>query len=106
MKTIIFILISILFIGCTKEHDYSYQVTGTGGPFSITYVNSTNGLQQTNGWSGWSYKWSEKKSKRYRSISAQCTKTGSVSVKIYRDGYVIKDATSNGSYVIATCYIP
>lgn len=106
MKTIFFILISILFIGCTKESSYSYRVTGSGSPFSITYVNSTDGTEQATGSSGWSYSWMEKPSSRFRYISAQCSRSGSVTVDIVKDGAVVKTASSSGAYSIATCSAP
>lgn len=99
-------LLLITFTNCVKTADYSYKVTGSGGPFDITYTNSSDGTSQLTASDGWTYSWTEKPSERFRYISAQCNKTGSVKVDIIKNGAVVKTSSSNGAYVIASCSIP
>ncbi len=105
-KILLIIALSTMFIGCLKTSNYAYKVTGSGGPFNITYTNEKGGTSQATAASGWTYKWSEKQSKRFRYLSAQCSTFGSVKVDIIRDGKVIQTSSSTGNYVIASCKIP
>ena len=106
--SLLLILIStlLLFYSCEKaesEAEYKYEVTGTSGNYSVTIENSDEDTQQ---WSsvgnGWWYKWTQT-GERWLYVSAQNNNsTGNVTVKIIRDGKVLKENTSYGGYSIAT----
>ena len=80
-----------------------YQVTGTANTVFVTYENQSGGISQESDVSiPWSYSF-QKKEGEFVYISAQNEgANGSVTVTIYRDGYVFKTSTSEGAYVIAT----
>ena len=98
------LLISIT--GCSKESmqsSYKYEVSGSAGDYSITCEGAPSGnVQYANVGSGWVYTWTQTGT-RWLYMSAQNnTGSGSVTVKIIRDGKVLAQQTSSGAYVIAT----
>lgn len=109
---VIFILFSFFLISCSdvlnpEETKYSvkYAVTGTAKKVSITIENENGGTSQFSDVSvPWSYTFPvKKKPGTFVYVSAQNEgSSGSVTVKIYRDGKVFKSSTSSGAYVIAT----
>jgi hypothetical protein len=110
MKNTIIFSICLLFLAtatsCSKENagvEYMYEVTGTSGEYSVTLQNTDNETQQ---WSsvgnGWWYKW-QQRGTRWLYISAQNQKSsGNVTVRIIRNGKIVKENTSYGGYTIAT----
>jgi hypothetical protein len=107
MKCLFSTLISFtLLIGCSKESltsEYKYEVSGTSGNYSVTIQNADDNTQQ---WSevgnGWWYSW-DQTGTRWLYISAQNNNSsGSVTVKIIKEGEVISENTSFGGYTIAT----
>ena len=83
--------------------EYMYEVTGTSGEYDVTIQNADNETQQ---WSsvgnGWWYKW-QQRGTRWLYVSAQNQKaSGNVTVRIIRNGKVVKENTSYGGYTIAT----
>jgi hypothetical protein len=107
IKTLIALsLLLVAITGCTKESmqsDYKYEVSGTAGDYSITCEGAPSGtVQYSNVGSGWTYTWIQT-GKRWLYMSAQNnTDSGTVTVKIIRDGQVVAQQTSSGAYVIAT----
>jgi hypothetical protein len=109
MKTKVFtsiIVIFMTFISCSKdsiETSYQYEVSGSTGNYSITCEGAPSGtFQYADVGSGWTYKWTQTGT-RWLYMSAQNnTSSGSVTVKIIRDGKVVAQQTSKGAYVIAT----
>jgi len=111
MKKIIYAF--VFFIGlfatssCSKyepsSSQYKYEVTGTSGSYSVTIQNTDDNTQQWSSVSnGWYYSWSQTGT-RWLYLSAQNnSSSGSVTVKIYRDGQVVASNTSYGAYSIAT----
>jgi len=99
-------LLLVAITGCTKESmqsDYKYEVSGTAGDYSITCEGAPSGtVQYSNVGSGWAYTWKQTGT-RWLYMSAQNnTDSGTVTVKIIRDGQVVAQQTSSGAYVIAT----
>ena len=99
-------VIFITFTGCSKdsiESSYQYEVSGSAGNYSITCEGAPSGTAQySNVGSGWTYKWTQTGT-RWLYMSAQNnTASGSVTVKIIRDGKLLAQQTSSGAYVIAT----
>jgi hypothetical protein len=107
IKTLIALsLLWVAITGCTKESmqsDYKYEVSGTAGDYSITCEGAPSGtVQYSNVGSGWAYTWKQTGT-RWLYMSAQNnTDSGTVTVKIIRDGQVVAQQTSSGAYVIAT----
>jgi hypothetical protein len=107
IKTLIALsLLWVAITGCTKESmqsDYKYEVSGTAGDYSITCEGAPSGtVQYSNVGSGWAYTWKQTGT-RWLYMSAQNnTDSGTVTVKIIRDGKVVAQHTSSGAYVIAT----
>jgi hypothetical protein len=107
IKTLIALsLLWVAITGCTKESmqsDYKYEVSGTAGDYSITCEGAPSGtVQYSNVGSGWAYTWKQTGT-RWLYMSAQNnTDSGTVTVKIIRDGQVLAQQTSSGAYVIAT----
>ena len=104
LKCFLFIVITMsTILGCEKETMYQYEVTGTAGSFFVTCEGSPNGtIQYSNVGSGWTYSWSQTGT-RWLYLSAQNnTSSGTVTVKIVRNGKVIAQQTSDGGYVIST----
>jgi hypothetical protein len=107
IKTLIALsLLWVAISGCTKESmqsDYKYEVSGTAGDYSITCEGAPSGtVQYSNVGSGWAYTWKQTGT-RWLYMSAQNnTDSGTVTVKIIRDGKVVAQQTSSGAYVIAT----
>ena len=90
---------------CTYTHDYMYEVTGTANDYDITLEAAPSGTEQyANYASGFQYKWTQPgEGTRFLYVSAQNnTASGTVTVKIIRDGVVLAENTSTGGYVIAT----
>jgi hypothetical protein len=103
---ILSLLTFILFTGCSKESmesNYEYEVSGSAGNYSITCEGAPSGTAQySNVGSGWTYKWTQT-GERWLYMSAQNnTSSGTVTVKIIREGKVLAQQTSSGAYVIAT----
>jgi hypothetical protein len=107
IKTLIALsLLWVAITGCTKESmqlDYKYEVSGTAGDYSITCEGAPSGtVQYSNVGSGWAYTWKQTGT-RWLYMSAQNnTDSGTVTVKIIRDGQVVAQQTSSGAYVIAS----
>jgi hypothetical protein len=107
IKTLIALsLLWVAISGCTKESmqsDYKYEVSGTAGDYSITCEGAPSGtVQYSNVGSGWAYTWKQTGT-RWLYMSAQNnTDSGTVTVKIIRNGKVLAQQTSSGAYVIAT----
>jgi len=100
------VVIFIAITGCSKESmqsNYQYEVSGSAGDYSITCEGAPSGtVQYSNVGSGWAYKWTQTGT-RWLYMSAQNnTGSGTVTVKIIRDGKVLAQQTSSGAYVIAT----
>ena len=100
------LLLPLLFLaGCSKDGgpEYSYEVTGSGTAFDVTIEGAPSGTAQFSGVrSGWTYTWHQTGT-RWLYVSAQNTgSTGSVTVKIVRNGKVKATQTSSGAYVIAS----
>ena len=96
----------IAITGCTKESmqsDYKYEVSGSARNFSITCEGAPSGtVQYANVGSGWAYTWKQTGT-RWLYMSAQNnTSSGTVTVKIIRNGKVLAQQTSSGAYVIAS----
>ncbi len=96
MKNLLFVLsTSILFLSsCNKDKQtsssnqvqYKYEVTGTGGPLSVTYKDENNQMvTEANIGSGWNYTWNQSGT-RWLYLSGQNNSSGNVTVRIYRDG--------------------
>ena len=105
-KLITLSLLWVAITGCTKESmqsSYKYEVSGTAGDYSIKCEGAPSGtVQYSNVGSGWAYTWTQTGT-RWLYMSAQNnTGSGSVTVKIIRDGEVVAQQTSSGAYVIAT----
>jgi uncharacterized lipoprotein NlpE involved in copper resistance len=99
-------VIFMTFLGCSKESIesiYQYEVSGSAGNYGITCEGAPSGtVQYSDVGSGWTYKWTQTGT-RWLYMSAQNnTNSGSVTVKIIRDGKVVAQQTSSGAYVIAT----
>lgn len=101
----IFPFILLLLSGCSKENwpEYYYEVTGSGPSFDVTIEGSPSGTAQfANVGSGWKYTWKQSGT-RWLYVSAQNQgSSGTVTVKIVRNGKVKATQTSSGAYVIAT----
>lgn len=101
-----FCVVLMVITGCSKESmqsNYKYEVSGSAGDFSITCEGAPSGtVQYANVGSGWAYTWTQTGT-RWLYMSAQNnTGSGTVTVKIIRDGKVLAQQTSSGAYVIAT----
>jgi len=122
IKIMIMALVCLVISSCSKEdltkevtYPYRYEVTGTGGDYSMTIQNTSDNTQQ---WSsvgnGWVYSWTQKltvdgngtpleNQTRWLYVSAQNnSSTGNVTVKIYRNNVVVATNTGYGAYAIAT----
>lgn len=115
------LLVTLLFMGCKKweevTYQYKYEITGTSGEYSVTIQNTDNNTQQ---WSsvrnGWNYTWNQtlsadKKSgdpfdenqTRWLYLSAQNSQSqGNVTVSIYRNNKIVATNTGFGGFSIAT----
>ena len=105
---ILLVMLSLFVNGCSvvsqqKDPEVKYEVTGTATTVDITMENSSGGTSQ---FSDVAVPWSTyftSKSGAFVYISAQNqASSGSVTVRIYKDGIVFKESTSSGAYVIAT----
>jgi len=111
MKKVLFALIALVtltFTSCSKGEllgpaQFYYEVTGTGGQYSVTLEGAPKGtVQYANVGNGWKYTWSGG-SGRWLYISAQNRSSqGTVTVKIFKNNRVVASQTSSGGYVIAT----
>lgn len=87
-------------VGKTKE--IKYEVTGSAKSVSVTLTNGEGGTEQFNDVSvPWRRTYSLKNGFVYLSAQNQGS-AGTVTVKIYVDGKVIKESSSSGEYVIAS----
>lgn len=109
MKFLFTILISIfLLIACGnmkesgKTKEIKYEITGSARSVSVTLSNGEGGTEQFNDVSvPWKKTYSIKNGFVYLSAQNQGS-SGTVTVKIYVDGKVIKESSSSGEYVIAS----
>lgn len=105
--SLLLLLITLAFLYSCElvetEKEYKYEVTGTGGSYSVTIQNDKDDTQQySKVGNGWWYKWNQT-GERWLYVSAQNNNSsGNVTVKIIRDGKVVKTNTSYGGYSIAT----
>jgi hypothetical protein len=104
--SLVLLLLILTISGCTKDSvqsTYKYEVSGSAGNYSITCEGAPSGtVQYSNVGSGWAYTWKQTGT-RWLYMSAQNnTGSGTVTVKIIRDGKVLIQQTSSGAYVIAT----
>lgn len=106
---LIFVFIMLfVFSGCEdvfgpKFYDVIYKVTGSAITVDVTYANEDGGTSQESDVSvPWSYSFRREEGE-FVYISAQNQgESGSVTVRIYKDGSIFKTSTSSGAYVIAT----
>lgn len=102
------IFIGLLFISCETDYaDYYYEVTGTATNVDITISDLFGGnIQHDNvniPWQSQVYRNDSPENRIFAYISAQNQgSTGNITVKIYRNGDVIKSSTSTGAYCIAS----
>lgn len=112
IKTIIaYFILAAVILGCglcstadklTNGKSVKYEVTGTSGSVSITIYNATGGIEQFNNVkTPWDKTIFMKEGFMYVSAQNQ-RESGTVKVKIYVDGDLIKESTSEGEYCIAT----
>ena len=109
MKKMILIFFTIiLFSSCGPNYaDYHYEVTGTEATANITITDLFGSTMQYNGasipWESDTYRNDSFNNTIFAYISAQNTMpSGALTVKIYRNGKVVKSATSSGAYCIAS----
>lgn len=101
-------LVTVFLTSCEKGEllgpaEFKYEVSGTGGKYSVTLEGAPKGtVQYSNVGNGWTYTWTGG-SGRWLYLSAQnMNSSGSVTVKIIKNGRVVANQTSVGAYVIAT----
>lgn len=84
------------------DKEIRYEVTGTSGYVSVTVSNGSGGTEQFNEvTTPWKKTYITKSGHLY--VSAQNQRSsGSVVVKIYVDGKVVKESSSEGEYCIAS----
>ena len=85
-------------------HSVKYEITGTTGLVSVTYVNAQGGIEQVK--SGLPFtKTFEMSNGAIANISAQSEEDAykTVTCKIYVDGNEFRASTSTGNFVIASC---
>jgi hypothetical protein len=120
--TMMALMMCLVLSSCSKEdltkevtYNYKYEVSGSGGDYSMTIQNTSDNTQQ---WSsvgnGWVYSWTQKltvdgdgtpleNQTRWLYVSAQNNNSsGDVTVKIYRNNVVVATNTGYGAYTIAT----
>jgi hypothetical protein len=107
MKKLILLCTLIGLVSCSKDvtHKYAYEVSGTANNYNLTIEAAPSGTEQySNVGSGWKYTWTQvNDNPRFLYVSAQNqNSSGTVIVKIIKDGTVIATNTSSGAYVIAT----
>jgi len=98
-----------MFTSCEDDYaDYYYEVTGTATHVDITMSNLFGGTIQHNNietpWTSQTFRNDSPTNSIHAYISAQNrhnTDT-TVTVKIYRNGAVVKNTTSSGGFCIAT----
>ena len=102
------LLVSLFYItsGCEKNNgpvEYRYEVSGTGGSYDVTLQNVDDNTQQySNVGNNWYYSWTQTGT-RWLYLSAQNqNSSGTVTVRILRNGVVMEENTSSGGYTIAT----
>jgi len=106
----IMVIFTLVFAaGCNLllgNHEIEYEITGTATTVDITMNNQDSGTEQHSNVSvPWTKSFSVNVSGGYyfAYISAQNNgSSGSVTVKIYKNGKLFKQATSSGAYAIAT----
>ena len=106
MKKLLLIIIAALSLTSCEDMFWNssirYEVYGTG-TLSVTYANKSGGTNQADVASGWTYEFEDMGAEKFRYISAQSNaQNATVTVKIYSGKDLLKSATSNGSYCIAT----
>ncbi len=106
-KILFFTTILIVLTSCAKDvtHKYAYEVTGTANNYDLTIEAAPSGTAQyTNIGSGWQYTWTQvNDNPRFLYVSVQNQNgSGTVIIKIIKDGMVIATNSSSGVYVIAT----
>jgi len=85
-----------------KDKEVKYEVSGTSGFVDITVSNGSGGTEQFNKvQTPWSKIYYMKKGHVYVSAQNQRS-TGSVVVKIFVDGKLLKESKSEGEYCIAS----
>jgi hypothetical protein len=108
MKKILLLVTITLIVSCTKEditHNYYYEVSGSANNYDVTIEAAPSGTSQyTNVGSGWKYSWTQTgEGTRFLYLSAQNNNSsGTVIVKIVKDGGILATNTSSGAYVIAS----
>ena len=107
MKKLILLctLIGLVSFSKVVTHKLAYEVTGTENNYNLTIEAAPSGTEQySNVGSGWKYTWTQvNDNPRFLYVSAQNqNSSGTVIVKIIKDGTVIATNTSSGAYVIAT----
>lgn len=85
-------LVSVTLSVTTEENGY----------VDLTYTNASGGIEQKKADTPWTQTFKVKPG-TFVSVSAQATRAMTVNCKITGDGATIQQATSSGSYVIASC---
>lgn len=108
MKRFLFILLTIFFVSCltspeeNKTRDVKFEVKGTTPEVSVTIGMGDKTEQYANVYTPWTKKVQMQKDE-FVYLSAQNEREGgTVRVIIWVDGKIFKEASSSGSYVIAT----
>ena len=103
MALMLCLVSTVMFTSCDdyEEPIYTYEVSGTGGPFFVTFENSSNNTQQEVVNNGWTYTIPHYMNWLYVSAQNQAS-YGDVTVKIKENGKILEQTTSHGGYTIAT----
>lgn len=95
----------ILLSGCRKEKLPEFvpvKYTVDCGSCDLTYTNSSGSTEQRSMSNSWYYDFTSYPDGFYYISAQNNNASGSVTVRIYFNGKLEKEATSTGAYVIAT----
>jgi hypothetical protein len=98
------LLLALLLSGCDREmHSVRYEISGTPSTVSLSYENATGGSEQRDVHPPWTLSFQTLTWEHIGITVFNPNFSGSVTCRLYVDGRLIQEATSEGGFKWATC---
>lgn len=97
-------LVLSLLTGCERRtHTVRYEVGGNAAQVALTYRNASGASEQRDDQPPWSIEFAAETGAYLAVTAFNKTNSGTVSCKLYVDGRLVQEASSEGGYKLARC---
>lgn len=98
------LLLVLLISGCTVEsHTVTYEVQGSAATIAISYSNASGATEQRDISANWSTSFTTTTWQHVHITAFNPTLSESVTCRLFVDGVLIQEASSTGTWKLASC---